>query len=71
MCVPTDPKKKRMQMYNQSNNAGKIEMNYNKPLVPLKRALTSKITNIINKKNTIKRKRNKSNNSEKLIKREK
>ena len=69
MCVPTDPKKKRMQMYNQSNNAGKIEMNYNKPLVPLRRALTTKIKNIINKRDT-KRKRNKSNNSGKLIKRE-
>jgi hypothetical protein len=33
-------------------------MNYNKPLVPLKRALTTKITNIINKRNT-KRKKNK------------
>lgn len=69
MCVPTDPKKKRMQMYNQSNNAGKINMNYNKPLVPLRRALTTKIKNIINKRDT-KRKRNKSNNSGKLIKRE-
>jgi hypothetical protein len=58
-----------MQMYNQSNNAGKVEMNYNKPLVPLRRALTTKIKNIINKRDT-KRKRNKSNNSGKLIKRE-
>jgi hypothetical protein len=51
MCIPRDPSKKHMQMYNQSNDAGRINMNYNKPLVPLKRALTNKIRKIIKKRN--------------------
>jgi len=50
-CVPRDPSKKHMKMYNQTNNSGKINMNYNKPLVPLKRSLTSKIRKIIKKRN--------------------
>jgi hypothetical protein len=51
MCIPRDPSKKHMQMYNQSNDSGKINMNYNKPLVPLKRALTTKIKKILKKRN--------------------
>jgi len=52
MCVPKDPKKKHMRMYNETNNSGKINMNYNKPLAPLKRALTSKIKKIIRRNKT-------------------
>lgn len=51
-CIPRDPQMKHMEMYNQSDNAGRIQMNYQKPLKPLKRVLTRRIKNIIkNRKN--------------------
>jgi hypothetical protein len=43
-----------MQMYNQTNNYGKINMNYNNPLNPLQKSLSSKIKKIIKKRNTTK-----------------
>jgi hypothetical protein len=58
MCIPRDPKKKQMRMYNETNNSGKINMNYNKPLVPLKRGLTTKIKRIIKKRNYTNKKYN-------------
>ena len=54
VCIPRDPKKKHMQMYNQTNNYGKINMNYNNPLNPLQKSLSSKIKKIIKKRNTTK-----------------
>ena len=57
-CIPRDPKKKKMKMYNETNNSGKINMNYNKPLKPLKRSLTTKIKKIIKKRNYTNKKYN-------------
>ena len=58
MCIPRDPKKKQMKMYNETNNSGKINMNYNNPLKPLKRGLTTKIKKIIKKRNYTNKKYN-------------
>jgi hypothetical protein len=57
-CIPRDPKKKQMKMYNEIDNRGKINMNYNKPLVPLKRALSTKIKRIIKNRNYTNKKYN-------------
>ena len=51
MCVPKDPKKKYMKMYNDSNNNTYNNTNYNKPLTRLDKTLKNKVRKIIKNRN--------------------
>jgi len=48
VCIPRDPNKKHMRMYNKQNNNAL----FNKPLNTLKHKLGNKIKNIVKKRNT-------------------
>jgi hypothetical protein len=58
-CIPRDPKMKHMEMYNKSDDAGRIQPNYNNPLNPLKRTLNKSVKNIIRKRNKTNKNKNK------------
>ena len=62
MCVPKDPKKKYMKMYNDSNNNTYNNTNYNQPLKRLDKTLTNKVRKIIKNRNNKTKYKNKNKN---------